>query len=102
MKTKWMFGLLCFMMLAAASANAQGYKSYSDRDRIKQGVKHGSITRAEAHRIGKAQKRHQRQVCKALRNDGHISPRERRGLANNERRTDYQIYRYKHNRYERF
>jgi len=72
----------------------------NQQDRIQQGIKSGELTRREARRLegieGKIQ------ADKLIdKSDGHISRRERAQLNRELNRASRDIYRAKHNRYER-
>lgn len=69
--------------------------------RIKEGVRHGSLTRHEARalRHRQADVRHMKKVA---RSDGRVTPMERHRIHRAERRLDYAIYHKKHNAYRRY
>jgi hypothetical protein len=70
------------------------------RDRIADGIKDGSLTRREAHRLTHREQRIRRQVLR-VRADGEVSPRERARLHQSLDRQSRAIFRQRHDGQER-
>lgn len=101
MKMKLVIALALVMGVAISSADAQVAGGIKDRARIHQGVRSGELNRFEKHRLMKEQRKIHRHRRHFRKNDGRISPRERRVLQHEKRKHSRHIYRYKHNRFER-
>ncbi|MBC7848266.1 MAG: hypothetical protein H7Y31_00955 [Chitinophagaceae bacterium] len=101
MKARVLILLTLIMGVAVGSADAQ-IRNRHENARIGHGIRKGELTRAEAYHLKKQQHRIHRHERKARFNDGRISPRERKMLAYEKRKAGKKIYRYKHNRYNRF
>jgi len=72
----------------------------NQQDRIRQGIKSGELTRREATRLEGLEGRIQ--ANKLIdKSDGHVTPRERAQLNRELNRASRDIYRAKHNRYDR-
>lgn len=69
--------------------------------RIKQGIKHGTITRGEARqlRMQQAKVRHYKQMARV---DGRVTKRERRMIHREQKRASQNIYFQKHDRQNRY
>jgi hypothetical protein len=102
MKTKLFIALALVMGLAVGSAEAQVSSKRNHKDRIHHGMRNGELNRFERGKLMKEQRRIQRLEHHYRMNDGRISPRERRILQNEKRKQGKKIYRYKHNRHDRF
>jgi len=99
--------LLSIVFVAALAANgmAQSTPGVDRRERrqqarIRHGVRSGSLTRREAHRL-----RRQQALTRALearaKADGRVTARERVRLQRRENRTSRRIYRQRHDRQTR-
>ena len=89
-----------FALSLSVAAFAQGTPRVDRRERrqerrIRQGVRHGQLTRREAHRLERQQAvtRAEEAAAKA---DGKVTRRERKQLNRRENRTSRHIYRQKH------
>jgi len=94
MQTKKIIAALSFVILAA-TAQAQ-----SDKNRIKQGVKNGELTKNETKTLIHQQKEIHQEV-KEAKQDGVITPVERKEIIQDKRKADRNIYRKKHNKKDR-
>ena len=99
---KIIFGtIVAIALLAGNEVNAQArtpvitHRQVHQRHRIQQGVRNGSLTRAEARhlRYREAKIRHDKRMA---RRDGVVTPYERRKVRNEQNRASYAIYRQKH------
>ena len=72
----------------------------NDKARIHQGVKSGELTKAEAARLKEKEER-LRMEKKDYRQDGVISPAERKDFRKDKKRLSKDIYRQKHDRQDR-
>jgi hypothetical protein len=100
MKTRLFIALAVVMGLSIGSVDAQ-IRERSSKARIHQGVRSGELTRFERQHLKREQRKIQRHKRHFRRNDGRISPRERRYLMNERKQHSRKIYRLKHNRFER-
>jgi uncharacterized membrane protein YebE (DUF533 family) len=104
MKTK-MYGTLLFVViLAATNASAQtiGQHERNQQRRIREGVKSGKLTRAEARNVRHDQKEIREDIREAKHDDGKIDASERKEIKQEQRRASREIYRKKHNARERY
>ena len=99
MKTKILFSAI-IMALAISNADAQAVRQVSQHKRIKQGVKSGEITRAEAVNLRNGQKEI-REDKREARADGVVTPVEKKEIRQDQRQENRKIFRKKHNRRER-
>lgn len=90
-------------LLPATAAMARGgdwnkFDHRLDRQdmRIENGIESGELTRKEARRLRKQQRRIAR-LKRDFRRDGHLTRKERRTLKNELSRASKRIYRLKHN-----
>lgn len=100
MKSKIIFSAI-LMALAIGSAEAQTVKrQVNQHRRIKQGVKSGELTRAEAVNLRNGQKeiREEKREAKA---DGVVTAAEKQEIRQDQRQESRKIFRKKHNRRER-
>ncbi|WBA40352.1 hypothetical protein [Hymenobacter canadensis] len=82
-------------LLATTASFAQTARPRTnDQARIRQGVKSGQLTRAEAARA-QAQQADARQARQGARADGVVTPDERQGIRKEERQADRVVYRQK-------
>lgn len=95
MKTKFLLSAL-IMALAIGHADAQTGKQIRQHKRIKQGVKSGEITRAEAVNLRNGQ-REIRQEKREARADGVVTPAEKQEIRQDQRKESRKIFRKKHN-----
>ena len=66
------------------------------KQRVKQGVKSGELTKKEARRLGAEQRKIKRDEAKA-KSDGTVTPAERKKLTREQNRASKDIARNKHN-----
>ena len=99
MKTKILFSAI-IMALAISNADAQAVRQVRQHKRIKQGVKSGEITRAEAVNLRNGQKEI-REDKREARADGVVTPVEKKEIRQDQRKESRKIFRKKHNRRER-
>jgi tellurite resistance protein len=97
--------LLIVAVLASglAISNADGqirHHAQNQHQRIRQGVKSGELTKAEAKDLREDQK-DLHQDMKLAKADGKITRRERKRLRKEEHKDSREIYRKKHNARER-
>jgi hypothetical protein len=86
--------------IAAGAAQAQNLdqRHYNQQRRVEQGIRHGSVTPREAHRIEHQQRSIDRQEARLRdRNGGHLTRYDRARLRHRENRASRHIYRAKHN-----
>jgi hypothetical protein len=100
MKAKFILAAVAFLSIATISAEAQTGKAKRQHHRIKQGVKSGELTHAEAKNLRNDQKeiREEKKEAKA---DGIVTPAERKELRKAKRKESREIYRKKHNKRDR-
>ena len=96
MKLTKNFAVSIIMLLAVSSASGQT----TSRNRVKQGVRSGEITKQERKVIANDRKETKEdiQVAKA---DGIVTPAEKREIKQDKKKTIRAIYRTKHNRRDR-
>src|SRR5262245_5508837 len=90
---------------------AQGYRhrrydninrrEYSQRNRIREGVRSGELTRREAHRLYDQQRRIETYERRSRLDDGRLDRHERRRLDHLLDRSNRDIYREKNDRQDR-
>lgn len=100
MKTKILFSAI-IMALAIGNADAQtAARQVKQHKRIKQGVKSGEITRAEAINLRNGQKeiREDKREAKA---DGVVTPAEKQEIRQEQRKESRKIFRKKNNNRDR-
>lgn len=100
MKAKILFSVL-LLALAVSSADAQTVaRQKRQHQRIKQGVKSGELTRAEAVNLrnGQQEIRQEKQEARA---DGVVTPVERKDIRQDQRKESRKIFRKKHNNRDR-
>ncbi len=101
MKTKFFAALAFLFFIGLANANAQTVKApRHERQRIKQGVRSGELTRAETRNLVN-QQRDIHQDRKEARADGTVTRAERKHIRRDERKASRSIYRKKHNKKDR-
>ncbi|WP_426493007.1 hypothetical protein [Hymenobacter sp. 102] len=82
-------------LLFSLSASAQVASPRHDQARIRQGVRSGQLTRAEAARA-QNQQLQAAQARQGARADGVVTPKERQVVRREERQADRVLYRQKH------
>lgn len=84
------------MALAISNADAQAGRQVRQHKRIKQGVKSGELTRAEAVNLRNGQKeiREEKREAKA---DGVVTPVEKQEIRQDQRKESRKIFRKKNN-----
>ena len=96
MKTKLLFSAI-ILALAVSNADAQAVRQHH---RIKQGVRSGELTRAEAANLRHGQ-REIREEKREARADGVVTPQEKKEIRQDERKESRKIFRKKHNNRDR-
>src|SRR5687768_7523568 len=99
MKTKFLL-IVAIIIGTAMSGQAQVANQRNDRQRIKQGVRSGELTKRETRGLVRS-KRELRKDVRVAKSDGTVTARERRLLRKERRANDRKIYRAKHNRRQR-
>jgi hypothetical protein len=112
-KTLFRFVIAAVMITGILSATglAQGarYRSdgnvnqreYSQRNRIRQGIRSGELTRVEANRLINQQSRIESYELRSRLDDGRLDRQERRNLDRMLDRSNRNIYSQKHDRQDR-
>jgi hypothetical protein len=86
------------LMAGAATAQPVDARHYNQQDRIHQGMRNGSLTPGEAHRLERQQHSiHRQEARMRYRNGGHLNGYDRAVLQHHEDRASAHIYRAKHN-----
>lgn len=102
MNTKIIFLALALLTFSATEVSAQiRGKAQNQRARIRQGVRSGELTRAEAANVRNDQREIRQDIRTAKTNDGVITPDERRDIRQDQRQASRKIYRKKHNNRDR-
>lgn len=102
MKTKFFSLFIALMAIALVHADAQTVpgKARNQRQRIRQGVRSGELTRAEAVNLRNGQ--HEiNQERREARADGVVTQEERREIKQDQRQQSRKIFRKKHNNRDR-
>ena len=100
MKSKIIFTAIV-LALAISNTNAQVVKrGINQHHRIKQGVRSGELTRAEANNLRHGQKEIHQDVREA-KADGIVTPAEKQEIRQDQRKESRKIFRKKHNGRER-
>jgi hypothetical protein len=98
------FGLVLGFAVCATPAFAAGktinHVEHREQERIRQGIRSGELTRAEARRL-EAQQARIRVDERFDRADGKLTPRERQQLDKELQRASRDIYRQKHDNQNR-
>ena len=102
MKIKLLVALALVTGLAIGSADAQITSGRHQKGRIEHGKRSGELNPFERKRLGIEQRKIHRHRRHARFNDGRISPRERKMIQQERRKHSRHIYRYKHNRFDRY
>lgn len=98
MKIKILSALAIVLAFSITNADAQiKQRAKNQHHRIKQGVKSGEITKAEAVNLRNDQKEIRQDVREAKVNDGKITKGERKEIKQEQRQASRKIFRKKHN-----
>lgn len=101
MKARLLFILILVSGFGITSADAQvRHNSRHQRQRIRQGVRSGDLTKAETVNLAKDQ-REFHQYKREAKADGVVTGAERKSLRKEKRQDSRKIYRKKHNYRER-
>lgn len=101
MKIKFVVAAAVIMALSISIANAQVVTDKpTSKQRIKEGIKSGELTKAEAANLRRDQKELRKDV-KEARKDGDLSRKERREIRHDKKHLNREIFRKKHNNRER-
>jgi len=85
------------IVLGCTNVDAQAVnRTKNQHHRIKEGVKSGELTRAEAANLRNDQKKIRTEV-KDAKADGLVTPLERKDIRQDKRKASREIYRKKHN-----
>src|SRR5262245_5714527 len=104
---KWfvMAALVAFIIPAAGLAQEQqngiNERQRNQRERIRQGVRSGELTRAEAARLRRQEAQIRRNEARARQSGGEFTPRERARIQRQLNRESRRIYRQKHDAQDR-
>jgi hypothetical protein len=98
MKAKLFLAAAIMFGIGISSASAQiRQHGQNERQRIRQGVRSGELTAAETANLARQQAHIRRETVAAKRNDGVITPCERKEIRQDQRQASRNIYRKKHN-----
>lgn len=102
MKLKLLSALAIVLAFSITSADAQiKHRAKSQHHRIKQGVKSGELTKAEAKNLRNDQKEIRQEVKEAKKDDGKITRDERKEIKQDQKQASRKIFRKKHNKRDR-
>lgn len=94
--------LLTAFIFAANISEAQTQLTQKNQQhRIQEGVKHGKLTRNEAHNL-RMQQAHIKRMKRAAMADGYTSPKEKMRIRQARQKANRDIYIQKHDRQKRF
>jgi hypothetical protein len=97
MKAKFLALLTLVIAISVTNADAQArVRARHQHQRIKQGVRSGEITKAEAVNLRNGQKEI-RQDVRAAKADGVVTPGEKKEIRQDQRQQSRKIFRKKHN-----
>lgn len=97
MKLKFLLASVILAAFTISNADAQTVKrAKNQHQRIRQGVKSGELTRAEAANVRNDQ-REIRQDVKEAKADGVVTAEEKKEIKQEQRQASRKIYRKKHN-----
>lgn len=99
MKLKLLAATVLILTLGINTTEAQ-QRTRVQKQRVKQGVRSGELTRAETRSIARMHRDTRRDVRQA-KSDGVITHKERKEISRDKRHTNRAIYRKKHNRRHR-
>lgn len=94
MKTKSIL-LVVIFFISAIAANAQ--KNNTQKERVKQGIKQGEITKAEADKI-REQRKEVRTEVKEAKADGRVTKEEKKDIKKERKDANKAIVRAKQNK----
>ncbi|MBO0727013.1 MAG: hypothetical protein J2P52_15520 [Blastocatellia bacterium] len=100
---KWftMAALLAVIIPAACFAQGINERQQNQRQRIRQGVRSGELTRVEAARLRRQEASIRLREARARQSGGQFTPRERARTQRQLNRESRRIYRQKHDAQER-
>lgn len=102
MKKLVFFASLVSLLMVGTYAEAQSrYNNPKQQVRIQNGVRHGQLTKHEAHQL-RSQQRQIKTMKRMAMADGIVTPRERMMIRKAERRANVNIYHQKHDRQVRW
>jgi hypothetical protein len=91
-----LFSVISYATSAQTTTTAKHVSTIkNDRQRIRQGVKSGELTKVEAARL-KAQTARVNQERKEYKSDGVVTPEERKDLRQDKKKLSRKIYKQKH------
>lgn len=101
MKVKFLLVTTLLIAIGVSNANAQvKAREKNQHARIRQGVKSGELTKAEAANLAHKEKDVRQDILQA-KSDGVVTPVERKEIRQDQRQASRAIYRKKHNNRER-
>ena len=101
MKAKFLAAIAIVMAISISSTQAQVVKrAHNQHHRIKQGVRSGELTKAEATNLRNGQKEI-RQDVKEAKADGTVTKGERKEIRQDQKQESRKIFRKKHNKRDR-
>lgn len=101
MKSKLLAVLAIIMAITITDASAQiKQRAVNQHRRIRQGVRSGELTKAEAANLRNGQKDIHQDI-KEAKADGVVTPGEKKEIRQDQRQESRKIFRKKHNRRER-
>lgn len=95
MKASIFLSMLLMTIVGVGTLQAQPNRN--QKERIYNGVRTGQLTKAETYRLVKDNREIRNDRLRYKRNDGRISPRERKHLIHERKQASRKIYHYKHN-----
>ncbi|HEX5085229.1 MAG TPA: hypothetical protein VFY40_24595 [Blastocatellia bacterium] len=101
---KWFTMAALLAVIIPAAGFAQGRineRQQNQRQRIRQGVRSGELTRVEAARLRRQEATIGLREARARRSGGEFTPRERARIQRQLNRESRRIYRQKHDRQDR-
>ncbi len=101
LKKLFLITLVSGALLAPGSQASIKGRQKRQGARIHQGIRDGSLTRPEAHRLGHAWGRLNHQIRRDRRDGGGLTPRERVKIHHRQDRLSRQIYKQRHDRQTR-
>jgi len=98
-KNALIIAIIATFTLSAGSALAMDFNSrlMTQRDRISEGLRSGSLTKKEAKRLLKQQERLEKRHAHMMR-DGKLSAKEAKRLDARQQKVAHRIYKLKHNK----
>ena len=88
--------IFSYVSIDFAQAGRAGNRQIKQQKRMHQGLKSGELTKKEALRLEREQRRIQKTKREAIK-DGELTPKERLRLERQQNRASRHIYRSKHN-----